>query len=129
MNKIFRVIWNHTSQTWVAVSELAKGKVKSSNGERSGVEINRSHPQWWGASATVISGLFVSNMAWADSANGLGQVSQAANTDILSYITEGNPGLDEVVRGNRATTYVVHFSTYTPSNSSSRNSSDQPAAV
>ncbi|MDE3954307.1 hypothetical protein NUS47_04025, partial [Glaesserella parasuis] len=29
----------------------------------------------------------------------------------------------------RATAYVVHFSTYTPSNSSSRNSSDQPAAV
>ncbi|WP_206740871.1 hypothetical protein, partial [Glaesserella parasuis] len=29
----------------------------------------------------------------------------------------------------RATTYVVHFSTYMPSNSSSRNSSDQPAAV
>ncbi|WP_214633320.1 hypothetical protein, partial [Glaesserella parasuis] len=27
----------------------------------------------------------------------------------------------------RATAYVVHFSTYTPSNSSSRNSSDQPA--
>ncbi|WP_214645121.1 hypothetical protein, partial [Glaesserella parasuis] len=26
---------------------------------------------------------------------------------------------------SRATAYVVHFSTYTPSNSSSRNSSDQ----
>lgn len=31
MNKIFRVIWNHATQTWVAVSELqsAKGKTKS----------------------------------------------------------------------------------------------------
>ena len=31
MNKIFRVIWNHTTQSWVAVSELtsAKGKTKS----------------------------------------------------------------------------------------------------
>ncbi|MDO9941502.1 hypothetical protein Q7424_05950, partial [Glaesserella parasuis] len=33
------------------------------------------------------------------------------------------------VQLTRATAYVVHFSTYTPSNSSSRNSSDQPAAV
>ncbi|OOH88032.1 hypothetical protein BMT54_09120, partial [Pasteurellaceae bacterium 15-036681] len=31
MNKIFRVIWNHSTQTWVAVSELAKGRVKSSS--------------------------------------------------------------------------------------------------
>ena len=31
MNKIFRVIWNHATQSWVAVSELAsaKGKAKS----------------------------------------------------------------------------------------------------
>ncbi|AHG76889.1 YadA-like family protein [Mannheimia varigena] len=31
MNKIFKVIWNHATQSWVAVSELqkAKGKVKS----------------------------------------------------------------------------------------------------
>ncbi|WP_424404960.1 YadA-like family protein [Pasteurella sp. PK-2025] len=31
MNKIFKVIWNHASQSWVAVSELqrAKGKTKS----------------------------------------------------------------------------------------------------
>ncbi|BFU60275.1 ESPR-type extended signal peptide-containing protein [Rodentibacter abscessus] len=31
MNKIFKVIWNHATQTWVAVSELnrAKGKTRS----------------------------------------------------------------------------------------------------
>ncbi|MCF7530161.1 hypothetical protein L4H06_07985, partial [Neisseria sp. ZJ104] len=29
MNKIFRVVFNHATQTWVAVSELAKGQVKS----------------------------------------------------------------------------------------------------
>ena len=31
MNQIFRVIWNHATQSWVAVSELAsaKGKTKS----------------------------------------------------------------------------------------------------
>ncbi|MGX2956852.1 YadA-like family protein [Ursidibacter arcticus] len=33
MNKIFRVIWNHSTQSWTAVSELstAKGKTKSSS--------------------------------------------------------------------------------------------------
>ena len=30
MNKIYKVIWNATLCTWVAVSELAKGKTKSS---------------------------------------------------------------------------------------------------
>ena len=31
MNQIFRVIWNHATQSWIAVSELAsaKGKTKS----------------------------------------------------------------------------------------------------
>ena len=31
MNKVFKVIWNHATQTWTAVSELghAKGKTKS----------------------------------------------------------------------------------------------------
>ena len=29
MNKVFRVIWNHATQTWVAVSELAKAKGKT----------------------------------------------------------------------------------------------------
>ncbi|WP_278246102.1 ESPR-type extended signal peptide-containing protein, partial [Rodentibacter trehalosifermentans] len=31
MNKIFKVIFNHTTQTWTAVSELAKGHCKSSS--------------------------------------------------------------------------------------------------
>ena len=30
MNKVYKVIWNATLGTWVAVSELAKGKTKSS---------------------------------------------------------------------------------------------------
>ncbi|EER46280.1 autotransporter adhesin, partial [Actinobacillus minor NM305] len=36
MNKIFRVIWNHATQTWTAVSELAKchGKVSSQTDKR-----------------------------------------------------------------------------------------------
>ncbi|WP_040976208.1 ESPR domain-containing protein [Necropsobacter massiliensis] len=41
MNKIFKVIWNHATQSWVAVSELdkAKGKTKSSSGQKKGVAV------------------------------------------------------------------------------------------
>ena len=31
MNKIFKVIWNRTTQSLVVTSELAKGQVKSSS--------------------------------------------------------------------------------------------------
>ena len=31
MNKVYKVIWNVALGTWLAVSELAKGKVKSSS--------------------------------------------------------------------------------------------------
>lgn len=54
MNQIFRVIWNHSTQTWMAVSELAKGKVKSSSSDKTNIEINRSHQQWWGASSILL---------------------------------------------------------------------------
>ncbi|MDD2166051.1 Arm DNA-binding domain-containing protein, partial [Glaesserella parasuis] len=52
------------------------------------------------------------------------QIKSANNFEAfaLKYIAETD-------FADRATAYVVHFSTYTPSNSSSRNSSDQPAAV
>lgn len=30
MNQIFRVIWNHATQSWVAVSELTKAHKKQS---------------------------------------------------------------------------------------------------
>ena len=28
MNKVFKVIWNHATQTWTAVSELGHARVK-----------------------------------------------------------------------------------------------------
>ncbi|WP_131826216.1 ESPR-type extended signal peptide-containing protein, partial [Rodentibacter pneumotropicus] len=38
MNKIFKVIFNHTTQTWVAVSELAKGHCKCKSSSNDTVE-------------------------------------------------------------------------------------------
>ena len=45
MNKIYKVIWNATLGTWVAVSELAKGKTKSSNEKKEGnsVDLNKKN--------------------------------------------------------------------------------------
>ncbi|MBN6710776.1 hypothetical protein JFL47_05970, partial [Haemophilus haemoglobinophilus] len=40
MNNIFRVIWNKSTQSWVAVSELARGQVKSST--TSNVDVKKS---------------------------------------------------------------------------------------
>ncbi|MDO4697692.1 MAG: ESPR-type extended signal peptide-containing protein [Pasteurellaceae bacterium] len=33
MNRVFRVLWNASTQSWVAVSELARGRVKSSSNQ------------------------------------------------------------------------------------------------
>ena len=37
MNKVYKVVWNASLGAWVAVSELAKGKVKGSNGKVGGI--------------------------------------------------------------------------------------------
>ncbi|OOF78583.1 ESPR domain-containing protein [Rodentibacter caecimuris] len=54
MNKIFRVIWNHATQSWVAVSELtkAKGKTKSKTEKKISVFCRfayhcRGNGNWW----------------------------------------------------------------------------------
>ncbi|EFX90663.1 Hep/Hag repeat protein [Actinobacillus ureae ATCC 25976] len=44
MNKIFRVIWNEAPQSWTAVSELAKGRVKSSSQSKVIDEITNDSP-------------------------------------------------------------------------------------
>ncbi|MDR2872177.1 MAG: ESPR domain-containing protein, partial [Xanthomonadaceae bacterium] len=37
MNHVYRIVWRAAQQTWVVVSELARGKVKSSVNESSGI--------------------------------------------------------------------------------------------
>lgn len=41
MNKVFKVIWNHTTQSWIAVSELAtsKGKQKSKRAQLTAISV------------------------------------------------------------------------------------------
>ncbi|STO53622.1 Adhesin Hia [Canicola haemoglobinophilus] len=42
MNKIFKVIWNHTTQTWIAVSELGKSKTKSKSQTNTTINLSKS---------------------------------------------------------------------------------------
>ncbi|MDG6485451.1 ESPR-type extended signal peptide-containing protein, partial [Glaesserella parasuis] len=43
MNKIFRVIWNHTQQAWVVVSELIKSHTKTSTYTDKRAQVCTSH--------------------------------------------------------------------------------------
>ncbi|EEX49902.1 YadA-like family protein [Pasteurella dagmatis] len=53
MNNIFKTIWNKSTQSWVAVSELARGYVKSSSAKKVSLEKNRLSK--FSLSATVIT--------------------------------------------------------------------------
>ena len=70
MNKIFRVIWNQSTQSWVAVSELAKGRVKSSTTSEINAEVNRSDKKWWVISTLSILSLLASTNSFAVQATG-----------------------------------------------------------
>lgn len=70
MNKIYKVIWNATLGTWVAVSEIAKGKTKSSkNSQRTRrVDVVLQHDitsrSFLQTTVVITIGIF-SPMAWA----------------------------------------------------------------
>ncbi|WP_257222117.1 ESPR-type extended signal peptide-containing protein, partial [Acinetobacter sp. YH12131] len=87
MNKIYKVIWNATLGTWVAVSEIAKGKTKSS-------KVTKIM-----AAATV--SLMVSFSpeafaAWsAGNATGVGQDSFGLNTDATSIAVGTSTGVSK----------------------------------
>ncbi|MCF7529221.1 YadA-like family protein [Neisseria lisongii] len=67
MNKVFKVIWNHVTQTWVAASELSKahGKTKSSAAQK--------------AAAVAVSALAATS----------GIASAAVNDPVLQGTTDG----------------------------------------
>ncbi|MGR3806219.1 YadA-like family protein [Pasteurella testudinis] len=74
MNKVYRVIWNKSTQSWVAVSELASGYSRSarSHSNPSGKVISRT--------ALLLSGLFFAGFA-------LTPVAQAANAICMNGAT------------------------------------------
>lgn len=96
MNQIFRVIWNHSTQTWVAVSELAKGRVKSST-DSSSVAINSVNKNLFGGMSAIVA-ILVSLPAF--SADGGTVTSPTSYLDAANLGTPNNLGL-----GGTAHTY------------------------
>ncbi|WP_279625571.1 ESPR-type extended signal peptide-containing protein, partial [Rodentibacter rarus] len=110
MNKIFRVIWNHATQSWVAVSELtkAKGKTKS----RSEKKISIFAVSLITAGATVVGGsALAASVEWSGGRIWGGQgASAGGNSAIALGWAAKAPGEQAVAIGNEATT-VNDYST------------------
>ncbi|MBJ8458542.1 hypothetical protein I6M90_21090, partial [Acinetobacter bereziniae] len=95
MNKIYKVIWNATLGTWVAVSEIAKGKTKSSkNSQRTRrVDVVLQHDitsrSFLQTTVVITIGIF-SPMAWAVSTDCYTQIGTPTNTNIDGMNLAGN---------------------------------------
>ncbi|MCX4189005.1 autotransporter domain-containing protein [Methylophaga sp. OBS3] len=78
MNRIFKTLWSDTLQTWIAVSELAKGKSKN----------NASRPTPLVAATIITTSIFAqSNTAWSAKWIGdTGDFNDGANWDIGSVV-------------------------------------------
>ncbi|WP_373100587.1 MULTISPECIES: ESPR-type extended signal peptide-containing protein [Pasteurellaceae] len=86
MNKIFKVIWNHATQTWVAVSELdkAKGKTKSSSGRKKGVAV-------LALSVAAAGGCLIGGAALAATATNIdGDITSSTDVDMEVAIGKGS---------------------------------------
>ena len=72
MNKVFKVIWNHATQTWTAVSELghAKGKTKSQKI----------------AKLTAVAGAVISSVAISQGAQAATNLNELANSLLLQML-------------------------------------------
>ena len=67
MNRIYRLVWNHTTETWVAVAENAKGMGKSVSGRK-----------LIAAALALTGGAFIAPLAYAGPTGG--QISVGAGT-------------------------------------------------
>ena len=83
MNKVFRVIWNHATQTWVAVSELAKakGKTKSKTSKLTAFSV------------ALGSTLAAGSVMAAISTTLTGTISQSSNG--IAHLANGMNGVDK----------------------------------
>ena len=110
MNKVFKVIWNHATQTWTAVSELghAKGKTKSKKivkltalaGAVMGVVGTAQATVDTGASTITISSANPSNVVGTGEGEGNINIGTGAHT----FRSEnGKVSHDAIAMGTRAT--------------------------
>ena len=70
MNKIFRIVWSHATQSWVVVSELTRAhkKQSSSNAQRSAVKFSGRFIKYSAIALALLSG----HSAYAVNASGTG---------------------------------------------------------
>ncbi|MFR5627412.1 MAG: ESPR-type extended signal peptide-containing protein, partial [Haemophilus parainfluenzae] len=100
MNKIFKVIWNRTTQSLVVTSELAKGQVKSSSDTHG--ESKSSLGKIFKLSALSLLLLDVAGNAYAATMDG-GQ-ARGASSIAIGRITVANGQNSIVVGVNSQTT-------------------------
>lgn len=120
MNKVFKVIWNHATQSWVAVSELtsAKGKTKSKTSKLTALSLAVGSAMATGSVMAAVSstitpvGVSTSAAGIAITAQGITSISATTNSDTSTPInviyignnqTPGGIGDESVMIGNNLT--------------------------
>lgn len=89
MNKIFKVIWNRTTQSLVVTSELAKGQVKSSADASESVVVGSISKLF------KLSAIALATLGLAEQANAI----KAGNTEIVSYGTDAGNDVQVAIAG------------------------------
>ncbi|MDO4894333.1 ESPR-type extended signal peptide-containing protein [Moraxella sp.] len=95
MNKIYRVIYNHATQTWTAVSELAKGRTKIKS-ERTG----RTIVQRTVLSLSILASLSMSGAVYGATVINNGTLSRTNTNSGAIEILDDNTGSQRVLIGS-----------------------------
>lgn len=106
MNKIYKVLWNHSTQNWVVTSELSRGHVKSSSSNETNTQQKSKLQKRISLLAMAIMGIF-SLLSTPVNASGETPVNASGETSrdgvlIRSYFdNNGNgkydPGIDDLI--------------------------------
>ncbi|EGT74545.1 ESPR-type extended signal peptide-containing protein [Haemophilus haemolyticus] len=100
MNKIFRIVWNQATQSWVAVSELTKAhkKQSSSNAQKSAVKFSGNFIKSSAIALTLLSGH--SAYAAETAASGLIQINSTGGSATANGSDAIAIGKDSQATGN-----------------------------
>ena len=102
MNKVFRVIWNHATQTWVAVSELAKakGKTKSKASKLTAFSVALGSTLAAGSVMAAISTTLTGTIS--QSSNGIAHLANGMNGVDISTESSVSAPKNIIVIGNKS---------------------------
>ena len=96
MNKVFKVIWNHATQSWVAVSELtsAKGKTKSKKLTALSVAVGSAL-----VGTPALAAVYVNNQEITASGSGSRIfITTGTNDQMAAQLDQSNPRYDYSIR-------------------------------